>query len=106
MGKSSSSWHCGPAEFPEGGVGEPGARHLRMNVRPVGARQVGPVFSRFSGKQRMGPLPLSLFDSHRPRRVAELIGIVWMLGLADLFFTLWAHFFTHFSELNPVASFM
>ncbi|MDB5323426.1 MAG: hypothetical protein JWN40_5057 [Phycisphaerales bacterium] len=54
----------------------------------------------------MGPLPFSLFDSHRSRRVAELIGIVWMLGLADLFFTLWAHFFTHFNELNPVASFM
>ena len=54
----------------------------------------------------MGPLPLSLLDSHRPRRVAELIGILWMLGLADLCFTLWAHFFTHFNELNPVASFM
>ena len=54
----------------------------------------------------MGPLPFSLFDSHRPRRVAELIGIVWLLAVADLFFTLWAHFFTHFNELNPVANYL
>jgi hypothetical protein len=54
----------------------------------------------------MGPLPFSLFDSHRPRRMAELIGIVWLLAIADLFFTLWAHFFTHFNELNPVANYM
>ena len=54
----------------------------------------------------MGPLPFSLFDSHRQRRVAELIGIVWLLAIADLFFTLWAHFFTSFNELNPVANYM
>jgi hypothetical protein len=54
----------------------------------------------------MGPLPFNFFDRHRPRRMAELIGIVWMLALADLFFTLWAHLFTPFHELNPLASFM
>ena len=54
----------------------------------------------------MGPLPFSLFDTHRPRRVAELIGVVWLLAIADLFFTLWAHFFTAFNELNPVANYM
>src|SRR5260221_29863 len=54
----------------------------------------------------MVSLPFSLFSSHRQRRVAELIGILWMLSIADLFFTLWAHFFTPFYELNPLASFM
>ena len=52
----------------------------------------------------MGPLPFSLFDTHRPRRVAELIGVVWLLAIADLFFTLWAHSFTPFDELNPFAA--
>jgi hypothetical protein len=54
----------------------------------------------------MAPFPLSLVDGRRHRRVAELIAILWMLSLADLFFTLWAHFFTPFHELNPVASYM
>jgi hypothetical protein len=55
---------------------------------------------------RMGPFPFILVDDRRHRRVAELIAILWLLALADLFFTLWAHFFTPFSELNPVASYM
>ena len=54
----------------------------------------------------MVSLPFSLFSPHRYRRVAELIGVLWMLALADLFFTVWAHLFTPFSELNPVANFM
>ena|SRR5438874_10740621 len=54
----------------------------------------------------MGLPPFHLLDHHRHRRVAELIGILWLLSLADLIFTLWAHFFTPFNELNPVASFM
>jgi hypothetical protein len=45
-----------------------------------------------------------LLDRHRTRRVAELIAILWVLGVADLVFTLWAHFFTPFSEMNPVAN--
>ena len=48
----------------------------------------------------------AFFDAQRHRRVAELIGILWMLSMADLFFTLWAHFFTHFHELNPLANYM
>jgi hypothetical protein len=48
----------------------------------------------------------TFLDGQRHRRVAELIGILWMLSMADLFFTLWAHFFTPFYELNPVASYM
>ena len=51
-------------------------------------------------------LPLVLPEDRRHRRVAELIGIIWMLALADLFFTLWAHFFTPFHELNPLAAYM
>src|SRR4051812_34775820 len=39
----------------------------------------------------------------RSRRVANLIATLWILSLADLFFTLWAHFFTPFHELNPLA---
>lgn len=54
----------------------------------------------------MGPLPLVLPQAPRPRRVAQAIALLWMLSLADLFFTLWAHFFTPFYELNPLASFM
>jgi hypothetical protein len=42
-------------------------------------------------------------DDRRPRRVGELIGILWMLALADLVFTLWAHTFTPFIEMNPLA---
>ena len=42
-------------------------------------------------------------DGHRSRRVAELIAVLWVLGLADLAFTLWAHAFTPFHEGNPVA---
>jgi hypothetical protein len=41
--------------------------------------------------------------SYRARRVVESLGIIWLLCLADLFFTLWAHAFTPFYELNPIA---
>src|SRR5688500_19406694 len=54
----------------------------------------------------MGPFPFPLIDGHRARRMAGLIGVVWLLSLADLLFTLWAHFFTAFHELNPVANYM
>jgi Domain of unknown function (DUF5658) len=49
------------------------------------------------------PNSISLIDGKRHRRVVELLGIVWLLSLADLFFTLWAHRFTPFYELNPIA---
>ena len=39
----------------------------------------------------------------RSRRNAELIAFLWVLSLADLGFTLWAHFFTPFHEVNPLA---
>ena len=51
-------------------------------------------------------LPLVLPEDRRHRRVAELIAIIWMLALADLFFTIWAHLFTPFKELNPLAAYM
>ena len=59
----------------------------------------------------MGRLHIDLLERHclpphRHRRVAHLIALLWMLSLWDLFFTLWAHFFTPFHELNPVANFM
>jgi hypothetical protein len=54
----------------------------------------------------MGPINDRLTDRNRSRRVAQLIAIVWILSILDLFFTLWAHFFTHFHELNPLANYM
>jgi hypothetical protein len=46
---------------------------------------------------------ISLSDAHRHRRMGELLGILWLLSIADLFFTLWAHRFTAFYEANPIA---
>lgn len=36
-------------------------------------------------------------------RVGHLLWILWLLSLSDLGFTLWAHFFSPFEELNPAA---
>ena len=49
------------------------------------------------------PFPIALIDDNRHRRIFELLGVLWLLSLADLFFTLWAHRFTQFYELNPIA---
>ena len=46
---------------------------------------------------------ISLSHAHRHRRMGELLGILWLLSIADLFFTLWAHRFTTFYEANPIA---
>ena len=40
----------------------------------------------------------------RTRRVAQGICILWLLSVADLLFTLWAHLFTPFQEANPIAA--
>ena len=42
-------------------------------------------------------------DPARTRRIACLLFTVWVLCMADLSFTLWAHWFTPFYELNPLA---
>lgn len=42
----------------------------------------------------------------RSQRVAGLLGVIWIISLADLFLTIWAHRFTPFDELNPIASAM
>ena len=39
----------------------------------------------------------------RHRRVGELLAVLWILSLSDLFFTIWAHRFTPFYEMNPIA---
>lgn len=44
-----------------------------------------------------------VIDDRRDRRIGELVGVLWILSLADLVFTLWAHFFTPFHEVNPIA---
>jgi hypothetical protein len=43
-------------------------------------------------------------DHGRTQRTIELITIVWLLALSDLFFTIWAHLFTPLKELNPLAN--
>ena len=41
---------------------------------------------------------------HTPsRRTGELLLALWVLSIADLFFTIWAHVFTPFHEMNPIA---
>src|SRR5687768_5607978 len=42
-------------------------------------------------------------NRRRTWRVAQLIVALWVLSIADLIFTLWAHSFTDFNELNPLA---
>ena len=53
----------------------------------------------------MPALPIRWLDGSRarPRRVAQGICVLWLLSLSDLLFTLWAHIFTPFHELNPLA---
>ena len=41
---------------------------------------------------------------HTPsRRTGELLLALWVLSIADLLFTIWAHVFTPFQEMNPIA---
>jgi hypothetical protein len=47
---------------------------------------------------------LPFIDDRRGRRIGELLGILWVLSLADLGFTLWAQSFTRFVELNPLVA--
>ena len=49
------------------------------------------------------PGTIPWFDGSRHRRVVHLLGVLWVLSMADLFFTVWAHRFTPFHEANPVA---
>ena len=49
-------------------------------------------------------LPISWCEGSRARRVTQGIAILWVLSLSDLFFTLWAHQFTPFDEMNPLAA--
>jgi hypothetical protein len=39
----------------------------------------------------------------RTRRVGQAIVVLWVLGIADLLFTIWAHRNTPFFEMNPLA---
>ena len=50
------------------------------------------------------PLTFRWCEASRARRVTQGIAILWLLSLSDLFFTLWAHSFTPFDELNPIAA--
>lgn len=42
-------------------------------------------------------------DQNRSRRTFELLAIIWLAGLCDFYFTVWAHRFTIFDEINPWA---
>src|SRR5687768_8879392 len=48
-------------------------------------------------------LPMDWPEDARTRRVGQVILLLWVLAAADLLFTLRAHAFTPFLELNPVA---
>lgn len=57
---------------------------------------------------RRAPEPLAaggaaLRTPRRTWRVLQLVAVLWVLSLADLFFTLWAHLYTPFHEVNPIA---
>ena len=49
-------------------------------------------------------LPTRWGEGARARRVTQGIAVLWLLSLSDLFFTLWAHTFTAFDEMNPLAA--
>ena len=49
-------------------------------------------------------LPTRWGEGARARRVTQGIAVLWLLSLSDLFFTLWAHTFTPFDEMNPLAA--
>jgi len=51
-------------------------------------------------------LPTWWGQGSRGRRVTQGLVILWVLSLADLFFTLWAHSFTPLEEMNPLAAAM
>ena len=42
-------------------------------------------------------------DEPRERRVGALLGVLWLLSLGDLCLTVWAHRYTPFHEVNPIA---
>jgi hypothetical protein len=42
-------------------------------------------------------------DGQRHRRMFQLIAFLWLCSAADLFLTVWAHRFTPFLEMNPLA---
>ena len=46
---------------------------------------------------------LNRTDCPHTRRVAFALAVLWVLALADLCLTMWAHIFTPFIELNPIA---
>ena len=48
----------------------------------------------------------TIAQSRRTCRVVPLLTALWTLSLADLYFTLWAHHYTPFLELNPLARWM
>src|SRR5665213_4565468 len=51
-----------------------------------------------------GRIQIRLIDEARTRRTVELLLVLWLLAMSDLFFTIWAHLFTPFRELNPLAA--
>lgn len=51
-------------------------------------------------------LAIRWIDDCRTRRTVELLTLVWLFAISDLSFTIWAHLFTPFRELNPLASSM
>jgi hypothetical protein len=44
-----------------------------------------------------------LLGNARVRRTVQLLGVLWVLSLSDLYFTVWAYRCTPFHEVNPLA---
>lgn len=53
---------------------------------------------------RLPDAEVTEWDQTRGTRMAFLIGVLWVLSLSDLWFTLWAHRWTPFVEGNPLAA--
>jgi hypothetical protein len=51
----------------------------------------------------LASIRVRVIDHHRPRRMVGLLAILWFLGAVDLILTYWAHRFTIFYEMNPIA---
>ncbi len=49
-------------------------------------------------------LSIAWLEDSRARRVGQALCVLWVLGAADLMFTIWAHTCTPFQELNPFAN--
>ncbi len=63
-----------------------------------------PILENSQAAPRRRPNAWREFRLTRPRRVLWLLAAVWVLNGFDLGFTMVAHAYGHFTELNPIAA--